>query len=350
MATIKDILKFWAKEYETADFIKFDPIQIPHRYTVKQDIEISAFVTSWLSWGNREQIIKKADFVDKCLFNGRPYDYILNFNPSFKDEDKILYRTFRYKDFYKLCERLRYIYRLYPDMETAMDSSYPLDALQYYFHDVNGVPNEDTRSACKRLNMFLRWVVRKESPVDFGVWGTISPSSLIIPVDTHVLQEALKLGLTKRKKADIITAKEITSELNEVFPGDPCKGDFALFGFGVNSKKQNDVISVSKLKIEDVLKMEMFYVHVSNILKELKTIRKERYITLNGKASPIDPFIDMNVNDFISLYTDVINKISRGYSSNERTIIKQIGDEAFNKTIKTLILDEKERNMRNRSY
>lgn len=164
------------------------------------------------------------------------------------------------------------------------------------------------------------------------------------------MQEALKLGLTKRKKADIITAKEITSELNEVFPGDPCKGDFALFGFGVNSKKQNDVISVSKLKIEDVLKMEMFYVHVSNILKELKTIRKERYITLNGKASPIDPFIDMNVNDFISLYTDVINKISRGYSSNERTIIKQIGDEAFNKTIKTLILDEKERNMRNRSY
>ena len=194
--------------------------------------------------------------------------------------------------------------------------------------------------------MFLRWVVRKESPVDFGIWETFSSASLIIPVDTHVLQEALKLGLTKRKKADIITAKEITSKLNEVFPGDPCKGDFALFGYGINSKKQNDIIPVSKLKIEDVLKMEMFYVHVSNILKELKTIRKNRYVISNGKASPIDPFIDMNVNDFISLYTDVINKISRGYSSNERTIIKQIGDEAFNKTIKTLILDEKERNMR----
>lgn len=234
-------------------------------------------------------------------------------------------------------------------METAIDNS-PLDALQYYFHDVNGVPNNDTQSACKRLNMFLRWVVRKESPVDFGIWETFSSASLIIPVDTHVLQEALKLGLTKRKKADIITAKEITSKLNEVFPGDPCKGDFALFGYGINSKKQNDIIPVSKLKIEDVLKMEMFYVHVSNILKELKTIRKNRYVISNGKSSPIDLFIDMAVNDFISLYTDVINKISRGYSSNERAIIKQIGDEAFNKTIKTLILNEKERNMCNRSY
>lgn len=236
---IKDIVDL-ANKYETSDFIKGDPIQFPHRYTKKEDIEISAFVTSWIAWGNRKQIIQKADFIDREIFQGKPYKYIMSGKwAEYMYIDKKIYRTFSYRDFYRLCSTLYHIYSCWNNMEDAIryyiyDISDILLIISSFFASVNGIPNNDSNSACKRLCLFLRWMCRKDSPVDFGIWDICDSSELIIPLDTHVLKQSRNLGLTKRKTSDMKTAIEITNRLKMFFLGDPVKGDFALFGLGIN--------------------------------------------------------------------------------------------------------------------
>lgn len=247
MINMKEKLINWANQYETAEFVKDDPIQIPCRYSRTTDIEISAFVTAWLSWGNRKQIIKTADYIDKEIFRGEPYTFImLSYWEKFKDDNRCLYRTFNYSDFYNLCARLHELYNEYLCMEDmVMEYDMPLvSTLRHYFRDINGIPSNDSKSACKRLNMFCRWMVRQDSPVDLGIWFEMSPSDLIIPLDTHVHRIALQEGITKRKTADMETAKEITDYFKDIFPDDPCRGDFALFGYGVNEKGEKDVSEI----------------------------------------------------------------------------------------------------------
>lgn len=124
------------------------------------------------------------------------------------------------------------------DMVVAWSDKTPVQALSAYFNGINGIPDHDKGSACKRLCMFLRWMVRTGSPVDMGIWRKVSPDSLIMPLDTHVHRMALELGLTSRKQADMRTAVEITNAMREVFPNDPARGDFALFGYGVEHKNK----------------------------------------------------------------------------------------------------------------
>lgn len=240
------LLRKWAAEYNTTRFIEDDPVQFPHRYTQKQDIEISAFVTAWISYGRRSHILAKAEELHQ-LMGDSPYQFIRDGESSFlafPDRSEVagvrdtFYRFYTYSDLQVLCLRLKEIYDRYDSLEDALPKapgSTPIVKLQTLFVGVPGIPVLNGSSACKRLAMFLRWMVRTDAVVDFGIWQTaVKPHELIIPLDTHVHQISLELGLTCQKSATLRTASEITDALSVVFPGDPCLGDFALFGYDVN--------------------------------------------------------------------------------------------------------------------
>ncbi len=224
----------WAEEYHCSDFIAADPVQFPHRYTVKEDIEISGLLTAVLSFGNRIQILKKADELDRIMGHV-PLTYVLSgkWRDDFPESDgRSFYRMLSYADVRGYFEKL---YRVYAAGKTLED------ALKEY----KGIPMQQLcsflgvsdRSPQKKLNMFLRWMIRTGSPVDFGIWSTMSASQLVIPLDTHVCRVAYQLGLTESASFSLNNAKKITAALEKVFPGDPCLGDFALFGYGVNHKE-----------------------------------------------------------------------------------------------------------------
>lgn len=235
----KDLLIKLADQYETKEFIKDDPIRFPHevanRGGGRQDIEISAIISSWLAYGSREQFCLCLYVLHKIM-GYNPFDYLKSqIWRIFKDRNETMYGFFTYHDFYALMDRLETLYSKDAFSFTdKLSKRHPLDYLIGCFHDIKGFPI-DEKSACKCLNMLLRWMVRKESPVDLGLWD-IDPAKLIIPVDTHVHRMALELGLTQRKQADMKTALEITDALREIWQNDPAKGEFALFGYGVKNK------------------------------------------------------------------------------------------------------------------
>lgn len=230
-----NLILSWAKQYNTKDFIKNDPIQFPHRFTDNKDIEISGFLTAWISYGNRSVILKKANYLHDIMEN-KPYHFITKQKyTSFKNNNNSFYRFYKYSDFYLICNKLYEIYANAESIESyihLLDSNIPIISLEKVFTGLPGIPC--INSACKRLNMFLRWMIRQDKIVDFGIWNQYSPANLIIPLDTHVFQTAHKINLTDRKTVNMITAKDITNSLKDIFPEDPCLGDFALFGYGIH--------------------------------------------------------------------------------------------------------------------
>ena len=236
-------LRRWAAQYNTRDFIAKDPVQFPHRFTNKRDIEVSAFLTAWLSYGRREHILLKAEELHR-LMGSEPYEFVcharfmeIRHRASQAGSRNTFYRFYTYADLLALCERLHQIYTDYETMEAALQAmppAPPLERLQLLFANLKGIPVVGGSSACKRLAMFLRWMVRRDGVVDFGIWRSISPAELIIPLDTHVFQLSCRLGLTRRSSATKQAAIEITEALAEAFPGDPCLGDFALFGYDID--------------------------------------------------------------------------------------------------------------------
>lgn len=396
--TLNENLKRWAEQYETAEFVKNDPVQIPRRYDSRVNIEISAFVTAWIAWGNRKQIIKKADFIDREIFHGAPYHYIVGTDtqgaaPEWKQyagSTESFYRTFTFGDFHDLCARLYDVYTSAESMEAAIKKTHEtngetaLSTLQSLFGSVTGIPDFETQSACKRLCLFLRWMCRKGSPVDFGLWDVCEPRNLIMPLDTHVHKQAIRLGLTTRRTPDLRTAIEITDRFAEIFPDDPTKGDFALFGYGVNKgtaagindiadatkeltaamkkggkvqKKANEAIAavaptpVADLSIADVLKMPLFF---DNMKAQLTSLWNDRE-TARKKAAKDNQRLKAHVIDrmhnagdwepgkFIVIFATILDKVATGYSSNEREFIRAVGMTAFNITMQKLIDDEKKR-------
>lgn len=244
---IKEKLRHWAKEYNVDTFIPDDPVQFPHRYTEKKDIEVSAFLTSWISYGRRELILRKANELHAAM-GVSPYRWIMEEGYKYLPGNAVepgkrdtFYRFYTYSHLRQLCERLKSIYEEHESLEDALAASpypNPITKIQDVFSGIEGIPVLTGTSACKRLAMFLRWMVRKDGIVDFGIWGTsIRPHELIIPLDTHVHQISLELGLTAQKNATLKTAIEITEALKEVFPDDPCLGDFALFGYDIKRLK-----------------------------------------------------------------------------------------------------------------
>ena len=204
-----------------------------HRYTRKEDVEISGLLTAVLSFGNRKQILKKADELD-AMMNHAPLDYVLSgrWSDDFRaDDERSFYRMVSYASFRHYFELLQPVYAAGHDLEWALNSfgdGIPMQRLCRFL----GVTE---KSPQKKLNMFLRWMVRSDSPVDLGLWADIiSRRSLIIPLDTHVCRIAYQLGFIDSPSYSLSAARQITEALRQVFPDDPCLGDFALFGYGVN--------------------------------------------------------------------------------------------------------------------
>ena len=249
---IKAFLESKATQYNRPDFIKNDPISIPHLFTKKQDIEIMGFWAAVLAWGQRVTIINKCKELIS-LMDGAPFDFIMNHEePDLKKLLKFKHRTFNDIDTLYFIAFFRYHYQRHNTLEDAFipaNGGYSpfrgLGGFRDYFFSLPDYPHRtkkhisspSQKSTCKRLNMFLRWMVRKDDcGVDFGIWNKISPSELIMPCDLHVDRVARKLKLITRKQTDWQTAVELTERLREFDPNDPVKYDFALFGLGIEEK------------------------------------------------------------------------------------------------------------------
>ncbi|WP_420318269.1 TIGR02757 family protein [Ekhidna sp.] len=250
---LKAFLDSKVEEYNQLGFIANDPISIPHEFSKKQDIEIAGFMAAVFAWGQRKTIINKShEFLG--LMDNAPHDFVLNYSEEdLKPFLKFKHRTFNSTDALYFLHFFRWFYEKYDSLEhaftgklgerTSMEArlthffevffSLPDHPIRTYKH----IPNPARKSACKRINMFLRWMVRRDdNGVDFGIWRHIQSSELICPCDLHVDRVARKLGLITRKPTDWLTAMELTQNLKKLDPLDPVKYDFALFGLGVEEK------------------------------------------------------------------------------------------------------------------
>lgn len=251
---LKTFLDQKVSEYNRPDFIPIDPIAIPHLFTKKQDIEIAGFFAATLAWGQRKTIINKCREL-MAMMDNAPYDFILNHQDNdLKPFLQFKHRTFNDIDTLYFIEFFSSFYREHESLEEAFciefqDSPDVMKDLLSNFHEYffqspeapqrtrKHVATPKRKAACKRINMFLRWMVRQdEQGVDFGIWKKIKPYQLICPCDLHVDRVARKLGLITRKQTDWLTAVELTQHLRELDPVDPIKYDFALFGMGVMEK------------------------------------------------------------------------------------------------------------------
>jgi len=250
---LKEFLTSKAEFYNHVRFIPSDPISIPHRFTRNEDIEISGFLSATIAWGQRPTIIKNASKLVEWM-DYSPLDFILNFNESdLKPFSKFVHRTFNGEDCVHFLWSLKNIYQNYQTLENAFTAGFlPSDIstrkaillFRERFFEIISPPrtqkhlaNPLKNSSSKRLNMFLRWMVRKDKHgVDFGIWNKIQPSQLVCPLDVHVANVARKLGLLSRKINDWQAAEELTGILKTLDKDDPVKYDFALFGLGVYEK------------------------------------------------------------------------------------------------------------------
>ena len=244
---LKDFLDAKVELYNQPSFIKNDPISIPHLFTKKQDIEIAGFFAAVFSWGNRTTIINKSKELMQLMDNA-PFDFCLNHSPKeLKNLMSFKHRTFNTTDLLYFIEFFKWHYSQHKSLELAFTkhgttTEEMLTGFPHYFFSLKYVPDRTRRhiatperkSSCKRLNMFLRWMVRKDDKgVDFGIWKNISSLQLICPIDVHVARVARKLGILKRKQTDWQAAIELTEYLRTLDTNDPVKYDFALFGLGV---------------------------------------------------------------------------------------------------------------------
>ena len=249
---LKAFLDSKVAQYNQPDFIKNDPVSIPHLFTKKQDIEIMGFWAATLAWGQRVTIINKCKELIS-LMDGAPYDFIVNHEePDLKKLLHFKHRTFNDIDTLYFISFFRYHYSQHNSLEDAFMPSdsvkgveQSLNHFRNYFFSLPDYPHRtkkhvsspSQKSTCKRLNMFLRWMVRKDNcGVDFGIWNKLKPTDLIMPCDLHVDRVARKLNLITRKQTDWQTAVELTERLREFDPADPVKYDFALFGLGIEEK------------------------------------------------------------------------------------------------------------------
>lgn len=245
---LKDFLDFKSDYYEQPRFLLDDPIQIPHSFNKKEDIEIIAFLVSTIAWGNRKSIVNSGEKLIKIMGN-QPYDFVLNYSSK---ELHFVHRTFNANDLDFFFRSLKNIYLNKGGLENAFLVTESQNSNLFYHitkfrklffevpfetHNNKHISNPETGSASKRLVMFLRWMVRSANKgVDFGIWKNIPTSSLFIPLDIHTGNVARKLGLITRKQNDWKTNVELINLLKEFDPYDPAKYDFALFGLGAYEK------------------------------------------------------------------------------------------------------------------
>lgn len=245
---LKEILDKNVSEFNHLDFIANDPIQIPHRFTKKEDIEISGFLTACIAWGNRVSILKSADKMMQIM-NHKPFEFVKNYK-SPKKLIPFVHRTFQADDFDFFLRSLGFIYEN-GGLEQSFKNDENISGVKgriiqfrklflktdHLQRSEKHLSNPLSGSACKRINMFLRWMVRKDDcGVDFGIWQSIFMSELYVPLDLHTGNTARALGLLKRNKNDWTALEELQTILLLMDPQDPVKYDFALFGLGINKK------------------------------------------------------------------------------------------------------------------
>lgn len=248
---LKDFLDTKVLQYEHPKFLASDPLQIPHRFSKKEDIEISAFLTATIAWGNRKSIINNATRLMQLMDNA-PYDFVMNHQGTdLQRLSDFVHRTFNGKDASYFMESLKNIYANHGGLETVFAKNNQDDALQSSISSFKKtffelphpartqkhVSDPLKGSAAKRINMYLRWMVRPDSTgVDFGLWKSIGTEKLSCPLDVHSGNVARKLNLLKRKQNDAKALAELDKSLRKFDPIDPVKYDFALFGLGVFEK------------------------------------------------------------------------------------------------------------------
>ncbi len=242
-----------ANKYETSSFLNGDPSWFMHQVIGKRNQETIAFIASCLSYGSRQVFLPRIQYLLDCS-RSEPYEWIRTgrYTLDIPNDDQCFYRLYTNTMMHDLFHALQTMYEEYGDMENYIrcyaklnkekpqtDAIIAIEAICDYFlkHEAIGIVPKSTKSSCKRVCMFLRWMVRTDSPVDLGIWSDlIDQRSLIIPLDTHVIQQSLQLGLITSKTASMSVARKLTDKLLEIFPNDPLKADFALFGYGVNQK------------------------------------------------------------------------------------------------------------------
>lgn len=248
---LKAFLDEKVTQYNTLEFIDSDPIQIPHLYSLKEDIEISGFLAATIAWGNRKMIIKNSHKMMQLMGNS-PYDFVINHQEHHLEKlNGFVHRTFNAIDFAHFIKGLKHIYSNYNGLESVFQNYATQSSIQPAIHQLKQLffeiehPGRTTKhisdplkgSAAKRINMYLRWMIRQDTTgVDFGLWKKISPSILSCPLDVHSGNVARKLGLLTRKQNDSKALTELDKSLREMDSRDPVKYDFALFGLGVFEK------------------------------------------------------------------------------------------------------------------
>lgn len=239
-----ELLKQYAEQYETAAFLQGDPSWFMHQVSGTRNQEAMAFIAASLSYGSRQQFMKKIQLildwscgrVDEWVREGHYAEHLK------LGDETCFYRLYTCDTMHRFLRTYQQLLNEYGTLgdylhREATSAFEAVDAICRYFsqHDISVIIPKNTQSACKRVCMFLRWMVRTDSPVDLGLWADfIDRRTLIMPLDTHVLQQSERLGLISSKTASMTAARRLTAALATIFPVDPLKGDFALFGHGVN--------------------------------------------------------------------------------------------------------------------
>ena len=227
--SVKEQLIEWAEEYNDPKYFQEDPIIFPTAMAEKYrkgecsvaDVEIAALIAAHLAWGRRAMIVRDCTrAMDEMSW--KPYDYVMS--GDYRDENVSLHRTVKWSEFASICRNLREIYSTRPSIEGLTNGEIRCRIFGR---------KADPKAPDKKINMMRRWMVRDDGKVDLGVWKNSDKKDLLRPLDVHVYDEAAAIGLTSRRQKDITTVMEITDAFREIFPGDPCKGDFSLFGYGI---------------------------------------------------------------------------------------------------------------------
>ena len=232
----------WAERYNNPRYFEEDPIAFPRRFAAQlnpvepklgfggeaaqvslQDVETAAVFAAHLAWGRRAMIVRDCSRLFDEM-NWHPYDYVMA--GDWRDDNTSLHRTVKWSEIAKICARLKEFYGRASSLEELSAEQMRVQVFGQ---------KEDPKAANKKIWMLRRWMVRDDGRVDLGLWKNSDKRDLVIPLDVHVYRQATELGLTKRRAKDILTARDITDSFREIFPDDPVKGDFALFGYGVNN-------------------------------------------------------------------------------------------------------------------
>ncbi len=232
--SVKRLLIEWAEIYNDPKYFQEDPIAFPRQFAELakrgersvRDVEVAAVFAAHFAWGRRAMIVRDCGrLFDEMSW--KPYDYVMR--GEWRCDPCSIHRTVKWSEVAEICSRLRAVYEELPSLESLSQ-----DQIRVRIYG----QKPDLKAPNKKINMMRRWMVRDDGKVDLGLWKDTDPASLLIPLDVHVYDEAVALGLTARKQKDIVTVKEITGVFDDIFPGDPCKGDFSLFGYGVTHPRQ----------------------------------------------------------------------------------------------------------------